>query len=83
MKKIKLKFKNEWDAYAFYDLCWCRGYDYPQCATCERNRSRYKNWDPDRCYTSFAFTPETLTQAEQGNCHMYVRIEKDRYNGED
>jgi hypothetical protein len=74
MKKIKLVFSNDLERFAFYDVCWCKGYDYPQCETCERNRSRYENWQPPGCYTSFAFSEDSQKQAEAGNCQMYVDL---------
>lgn len=72
MKKIKLKFRNEWDKLAFYDRCWCRGYDYPQCETCDRNHNRYENWQPPGCFTSFLLSDDQKVAAEQGNCYMYA-----------
>ena len=74
MKKIKLKFRNEFDKFAFYDRCWCRGYDYPQCESCDRNPRLYENWQPPGCYTGFGFTEETRKQAEAGECQMYTGI---------
>lgn len=72
MKKIKLKFRNDFDRFAFYDIAWCRGFDYPQCASCSRNPKRYENWSPPGCYTGFCLSGDRQVAAEQGNCAMFV-----------
>lgn len=79
MTKIKLKFKNEWDEYAFYDRCWCQGHNFLQCTTCARNPHLYENWSPPGAFTGFAPSGENLQAAKNGECHMYTEIHTSDY----
>lgn len=73
MKKIKLKFRYEIERFAFYDICWCEGHNFIQCATCARNKDRYENWQPPGCYTAFVLSGDRLEDAKNGECHMYEK----------
>jgi hypothetical protein len=73
MKKIKLKFRHEFERDAFYDRAWCHLDGLPQCATCARNKYRYANWDSCRAYTSFGFSDAAFDDAKRGDCPMFVQ----------
>jgi hypothetical protein len=71
MKKIKLRFKHDFERFAFYDRAWCHVCGCPQCDECARNPKRYANWNPPGAYTGFGFSDEAYKKAKAGDCHMF------------
>jgi hypothetical protein len=82
MKKIKLRFKSEFERFAFYDRAWCRGFEFPECSNCARNPRRYANWNPPGCYTGFGFSDEAFERAKRGDCPKFVEA-KDNGRGKE